>query len=420
MQVQEEPGEFSFQVIWTNYPLNSCHTYIQLDSSSPWPIAPSDCFTTFSAPNRVMLVGFNTKQESDEVLLRQSAVFEGRSSDGVYLGNLWDLLVRQIVSNSNELTIYTFGLFEQINYVLYMGVDSKAIQDVQLFRGLNCGDNENTPCLLYLPSNAISAVATVSALGTDTVDYLLPFDKFPYDGTMKIYEGKMTDENLLATVNQTDYKYKFPMAVKNSLKIYYLDKGSVQIPILSYGYSEARYDIVFPGRFINIHSFNYRQLNEDQYTYEGFGTNSSAVKMYFNLNVKYFDASGPTTYLQVEVIQDGYWVFKERYNATYLPPNTLTLYGDTIVVTYQNNGYRTTGFEVDMVCTESTLKTTTPAPTVPNVYTRSAPDSDSTVTAVTSTPTTSTTSRPIPTTTKITAIPQMSHVVMVILIWLTL
>ncbi|KAF1754309.1 hypothetical protein GCK72_020869 [Caenorhabditis remanei] len=298
MSVKKDPGAFSFKVTWSNY-----------------------------------------------VQLRHSAVFEGDSYNGSYLGNLLDMRNRQIVSNSSQLTVYTFGLSEIYDYVLYMGVDAK--------------------------------------------------EWHPKDLRRKI-------DNLLTTVNESDYNYKFPMVVKNNVKFYIIDRDARAIIPLNSG-DRLSYYTVAPGRIVNIHSFYYRQLSSQQYTNETYTTNSKDVKVYFNLNVKSFDVIGPT-YLDISVFRDDQEVFQQRYKETNRPPTTtLRVLGDKITVTYDTLGYNTTGFEINMFCTENdqttTTRSTTSTSTTAIVTTTTIPTTTQSTTPTT-TPTTTTTRRRIITTTR--------------------
>ncbi|KAF1754310.1 hypothetical protein GCK72_020870 [Caenorhabditis remanei] len=393
MSVDNDPGAFSFKVTWSNYP-NACQRNITLDASTPVPLIPDTCFTTYTAPNNVALIGFSTKEDSDDQL-RQSAVFEGDSYNGSYLGNLWDMRGGQIVSNSTQLTVYTFGLSEIYDYVLYMGVDAKAVGDGQTITGTRCRPGDGCE----IPVRTGYTVATVS----EDADYLIIPRWYSDKGTLKIYEGKLSEDNLLTTVNQSDYNYKFPMAVKNNVKFYTFQNGSVNIPLTNE--PPLSYYKVAPGRIVNIHSFYYRQLSSQQYTNETYTTTSTDVKVYFNLDVKSFDVIGPT-YLDISVFRDDQEVFQQRYKETNRPPTTtLRVLGDKITVTYDTLGYNTTGFEINMFCTEddqtTTTTSTTSTSTTTVVTTTTVPTTTQSTTPTTK-PTTTTTPKAIPTTTSTT------------------
>uniref|UniRef100_A0A1I7U9N1 CUB_2 domain-containing protein n=1 Tax=Caenorhabditis tropicalis TaxID=1561998 RepID=A0A1I7U9N1_9PELO len=83
LEAGDRQGEFSFKVVWSYYPTNLCQNNIDLDASSLIPSVPTNCLTTFTAPNRVWLVGF-LLQGMQQKELRQSAVYEGGSYNGTY------------------------------------------------------------------------------------------------------------------------------------------------------------------------------------------------------------------------------------------------------------------------------------------------------------------------------------------------
>uniref|UniRef100_A0A8R1DFJ1 CUB_2 domain-containing protein n=1 Tax=Caenorhabditis japonica TaxID=281687 RepID=A0A8R1DFJ1_CAEJA len=120
----DKPGRFSFKVVWIPYP-GACQMNIDLEQSQPMALTPIECHVTFKAPHNVILVGFSTEDNGalDNDLLRQSAVFEGNSINGEYLGNLYDAKYNEIVSRTNQLTVYTFNLDKTINYTLAIGMD---------------------------------------------------------------------------------------------------------------------------------------------------------------------------------------------------------------------------------------------------------------------------------------------------------
>ncbi|EFO97687.1 hypothetical protein CRE_16045 [Caenorhabditis remanei] len=389
MSVHEDPGAFSFKVTWSNYP-NTCQRNITLDDSTPVPSIPDTCFTTYTAPISVALIGFNTKEDSD-VQLRHSAVFEGDSYNGSYLGNLYDMRNRQIVSNSTQLTVYTFGLSEIYDYVLYMGVDAKAVGNGRI-RGTHCR-TDNLNCEIEVLARS---VVTIS----EDADYLQVPRWYSDNGTLRIYEGKLSDDNLLTTVNESDYNYKFPMVVKNNVKFYIIDRNADAIISLNSGAPSSYYKVA-PGRIVNIHSFYFRQLSTQQYTRETYTTTSKDVKVYFNLNVKSFDVIGPT-YLDISVFRDDQVVFQQRYKETNRPPTTtLRVLGNKITVIYDTLGYNTTGFEINMFCTEDDQTTTTTSTTstsTTTVLTTTTVPTTTQSTTPTTTPTTTTTRRRIITT----------------------
>ncbi|EFO93191.1 hypothetical protein CRE_10143 [Caenorhabditis remanei] len=346
LRVSDKQGEFSFKVVWSTYP-PACKINNELTDSGALSAVPSDCVSTYTSPNKVMLIGFTLKDDLD-VLLRQSAVYEGDSVNGKYLGNLYYARYQQIMSSTNKLTIYTFGLDKVFNYTLYMGMDSHAVGDVQQFTGMNCPSNPAKDCFITL--NAYYNITAIATIGRQP-DFLKQFFQFPRESTLKIYEEKISDSNLLATINQSNYLNQFPMEVKTSLKIYHLDTGRLSLPVAKNA-DDAQYSTVYDGRYVNIHSFDYRRTSYTQDTLETFRTEPNQ-KMYFKFNVKYFDVNGPTT-LDIKITRDGAVVYSDSFTGSHLPPaNTLKVFGDNMSVNYQTYGNYTKGFEVDLLTTKN-------------------------------------------------------------------
>uniref|UniRef100_A0A1I7T104 CUB_2 domain-containing protein n=1 Tax=Caenorhabditis tropicalis TaxID=1561998 RepID=A0A1I7T104_9PELO len=346
LRVSDKQGELSFKVVWSKYP-GTCKINMVLDDKSGLSGSPNECVTTYSSPNKVVLVGFSLKDDLD-VSLRQSAVFVGDSTDGEYIGNLYYARYSQIVSPTNKLTIYTFGLDKEFNYTLYMGMDSYALGDVQQINGMNCPSNPNKAC--YITLNAYNNVSAIATIGRQP-DFLKQFFQFPAGSTLKIYEEQISDSNLLATIDRSNYMNIFPMAVKTSLKIYHLDTGRISIPVAKNAV-DAQYSTVYDGRFVNIHSNDYRRTAYTQDTFESFKTENNQ-KLYFKFTTKYFDVNGNTT-LGITINKDGNVVYSDSFTGTHLPPaNTIKILGDTMTVNYQTYGNYTRGFEVDLLTTRN-------------------------------------------------------------------
>ncbi|CAI59114.1 CUB domain-containing protein [Caenorhabditis elegans] len=124
LQVGDKQGEFSFKVVWSEYP-DGRSMYIGLDGVHSIASVPTSYYTTVTAVNQVMLVGFSVP-DVPLALLRQSAIYEGGYTNGTYLGNLVNARSGQIYSTSNKLGVYTFGLEKFINQTVFMVLDSRA------------------------------------------------------------------------------------------------------------------------------------------------------------------------------------------------------------------------------------------------------------------------------------------------------
>lgn len=102
--------------------------YIGLDGVHSIASVPTSYYTTVTAVNQVMLVGFSVP-DVPLALLRQSAIYEGGYTNGTYLGNLVNARSGQIYSTSNKLGVYTFGLEKFINQTVFMVLDSRGMSE---------------------------------------------------------------------------------------------------------------------------------------------------------------------------------------------------------------------------------------------------------------------------------------------------
>ncbi|CCG28075.1 CUB-like domain-containing protein [Caenorhabditis elegans] len=346
LKVGDKPGAFSFKVVWSKYPPGSAMN-IELDGIHSISGVASSFYTTYTAINQVMIVGFSVP-DVDTNLLRQSAIYDGDSVNAKFLGNLFDALEGQIVSTGNKLTIYTFGLENQVDNTLFMGLDTKAAGDIEQYTGLNCPVDRTRGCSIILHSYFY---ATAEARISRQPDYLMLPDSFPYNATLKIYGETLQDSSLFAAVNKSNYQTMFPMKVTNSLKIYHLDHDIVSIDVTNNA-DEAKWSTVYDGRNIKVQSMDYGRTSFYQDTMETFTTEPN-TQMYFKFNVKYFDVNGPTS-LAIKVYNNAKIVYSETYTATNLPtPYNVRVYGDKMDINYQTFGNYTQGFEVNIVTTKN-------------------------------------------------------------------
>uniref|UniRef100_A0A1I7TY02 CUB_2 domain-containing protein n=1 Tax=Caenorhabditis tropicalis TaxID=1561998 RepID=A0A1I7TY02_9PELO len=371
-----QTGRFAFKVFWSYYPSEICKNNIQLDTVQLIPSTSTECMTTYTAPNKVRLIAFGPAS-SESKILRHSAVFEGDSLNGTYLGNLYEANNRNIWSKGTQLTVYTYGLKVQNSRSLFLGMDSTVGENVTRFSGVDCSEYPDDSCSIYPyffhDINFNKAVITASR----NVDYLFNADrnKFQNNSTLSIYEGQLNDEHLLATLNYSNYYYQLPIAVKNTVKIYTVDKMSASLQRTN-SPTPAGWGTVTDGSRVIFHSFDYKTASKEQDTAESITTSYSNLLVDFNINVKYFDFPGPTT-LDIQVNLDGNIQFFARYTGTNPPPsNTFTAFGNSMNVTYKTYGYSTYGFEVDVLCTKSdfvptSTSTTTPSTTTAPYTTRS-------------------------------------------------
>uniref|UniRef100_A0A1I7T105 CUB_2 domain-containing protein n=1 Tax=Caenorhabditis tropicalis TaxID=1561998 RepID=A0A1I7T105_9PELO len=215
-------GAFSFKVSWSKYP-EVKHDSIQLQKETkPTSMIPNG--TTFIAETTVSLVGFGLKNQSHYPLLRQSAVFDGDSTNGKFIGTLYRIMMskKEKVSSGKSLTVYTWGLEQQFDYVLYMVQDRTNEQNFFSYRGENCDPN-------YDCSYVINAVYGVSVLVTsdDHSEFIKSIGSFPDGATLKIYEGSISDETLVTKLTKDNYKSRLPMELKNTIRQYVLDTGVI-------------------------------------------------------------------------------------------------------------------------------------------------------------------------------------------------
>ncbi|EGT33343.1 hypothetical protein CAEBREN_25820 [Caenorhabditis brenneri] len=317
-----------------------------LSSSDLVPSTATPCVTTITAPKGVRLVGFEPNY-SPIANLRLWLIFEGDSINNRYIGNLYDVYSNSDANSytlGKQVTIYKFNEIPQDNLTLYLGMDVQASGNVKFFRGLVC----SLYCQINLDSTyAVNALITVS----NDVDYLGKFKHFPTDSNLRIYEGQINDDHLLATVNSSNVLQTLPMAVKSSIKIYVLDKEKINMYLYT-NPDDVSYSLVYAGRYINIRSFDVGQISLQQDTFENFTTGDVYTLVNFNFNVTYFDLSGPSTTMQITVFRAGNEVFYGKYFQGNTPPSTtIKVLGDSMIVNYRTDGAATKGFRVDLLCT---------------------------------------------------------------------
>lgn len=137
-------GAFSFKIIWSKclFPEKKREMRKFLDPKADkksvtlkkggLPIAgiPDPYLTTYQAETYVSFVAFGLKNESRNALLRQSAVYDGNSTSGLFMGNLFKLMMegKEVITRGSTLTVYTFGLYEEFNYTLFMVQDHSSKQ----------------------------------------------------------------------------------------------------------------------------------------------------------------------------------------------------------------------------------------------------------------------------------------------------
>lgn len=371
LRAGETQGKFSFKIVWSYYPAEICKINIQLDQTQLIPQASTNCAVTFTAPNRVWLIAFDNVYYRQTPFLRHSAVFEGGSVNGKFLGTLDFANSNNIWSSGRSLTVYTFGMQLQDNRNIFLGMDANAAGGtVDRFDGLDCTD----PCTIYSYTYDFGTRAVVTA--SRNVDYLYFFQRIQPNATLSIYEGKLDNQHLLTTMNGTNYFQRIPLAVKNTVKIYKTDWMGSQI-YATRDAGKAKYGSINGAPTQNIvHSFDYRQFSLEQDTFENFTTGVLLVN--FNFNVVYFDVNGPTT-LEIKVYQNDDVMYSVKFNTSNMPLSSVyTAVGNKISINYQTYGFGTRGFEVDFASTKyggpppqtttvpSTINpTTTVIPTIP-------------------------------------------------------
>lgn len=336
-------GTFSFKVFWSKYPSTVCQSEIQLSSTDIIPSTASKCAITYTSPGKVFLSGLSNSFKMDQ-FLRQSAIFDGDSINGTFLGTLYDASHEGIYSKGHALTIYTFDLFHQTNDTLFIGRNGGAAKNNTELFAPACYYQHPTDCKIQAFADANSNDGTVSI--SRNVDYLGVPEKFPVNSTMKIYERAIAEENLFATVNGSNFRNFFPMAVKSSMKLYTIDDGFLDIPLFQ-NPKNCSYYYAFIGRFIKIHSFDRGILSVEQGLDETFVSIDELLS--FNFDVKHFDGNRKAT-LDIMVSREDNLVFSRRFSAETPPPSTFTAIGDSVTVTYRTYGANTTGFEIGVLC----------------------------------------------------------------------
>uniref|UniRef100_A0A8R1EAZ0 CUB domain-containing protein n=1 Tax=Caenorhabditis japonica TaxID=281687 RepID=A0A8R1EAZ0_CAEJA len=147
---------------------------------------------------------------------------------------------------------------------------------------------------------------------------------------------------------------------------------------------ETNYGTVYEGRYVNIHSFDFKSNSYWQDTSETFSTSSNNNKLYFNIKVNYFDLNGNTT-LAISVMNNQNAVFSQTYTQSNPPPsNIIKVYGDQMSVDYNTYGNYTKGFQIDLKTVENEdVSPGTPASPSPSSSSASSSSSSSIFTSPT-------------------------------------
>ncbi|ULT96118.1 hypothetical protein L3Y34_004625 [Caenorhabditis briggsae] len=362
----KDEGAFSFKVLWSKYPTVP-HDNIQLvKGAMPTAIIPNGHLSTFTAETIVSLVGFGLKNQSEYPLLRQSAVYDGNSTDAEFLGTLYSIMMskKEVISSGKSLTVFTWGLNNQFDYTLYMVQDHTNELPFFTYRGVNCADGFDC-------SFQINAVYGTSVLATSDShsEFIKNIETFPDTGTLKVYEGPISDETLVTKLTKSNYKTRLPMELKNSLRQYVLDTGTITGFIITRDSNSADWNKVYDGRKGFVHSFYHGVYSTQQDTDETMFTQPKQ-KLYFNYVVRDADFTGAQTSLTVTVMSDGKQIISDTFNSGNPPPiTTKNVQGDTYHVKYESRGANTKGFRIDFSTTSSTYEKSTSIPPISSMST---------------------------------------------------
>ncbi|EFO98860.1 hypothetical protein CRE_21703 [Caenorhabditis remanei] len=312
-------GSFSFNVLWSKYDPSITHDNIHLvKGATPTAMIPNSHLTTFTAQTTVSIVGFSLKNQSEYVFLRQSAVFDGESTSAPFLGTLYSIMMsgKEKVSSGKYLTVYTWGLDNQFDYTLYMVQDraSEQIMNCDLeslnalssdeqnfftYRGVNCEDGFD--CKFQILANYGTAVLVTSG---SQAEYIKNIETFSDKSTLKVYEGAISDATLVTTLTKANYKNRLPMDLKNTIRQYVLDTGTITGFTITHDTSSADWNEMYDGRKGFIHSAFHGVVSDQQDTDESFITDKKK-QLYFNYIVRDADFTGDKTSLTVKVWSNG-------------------------------------------------------------------------------------------------------------------
>ncbi|EGT37157.1 hypothetical protein CAEBREN_16474 [Caenorhabditis brenneri] len=343
-------GAFSFKVQWSKYPDVSHDNINLIKGDKPIAMIPNTQLTTFTAETTVSLVGFGLKNQSDYPFLRQSAVFDGDSTNGQFLGTLYRIMMsgKEKISSGKYLTVYTWGLKSLFDYTLYMVQDRTDEQDIFTYRGVNCDSNYDCSFNIYA-NYGVSVLVT----SDNNPEFIKSISTFPDEATLKIYEGAIRDENLVTKLTKSNYQSRLPMELKNTIRQYVLDTGVINGFQITRDSNSANWNKVYDGRKGFVHSFYHGVNSNQQDTDETFITDSKQ-KLYFNYVVRDADFTGDQTTLTVSVSSNGQQMSSNVFNSKNLPPiTTISAQGDKYNVKYETNGVVTKGFRIDFSTTST-------------------------------------------------------------------
>uniref|UniRef100_A0A8R1EML1 CUB_2 domain-containing protein n=2 Tax=Caenorhabditis japonica TaxID=281687 RepID=A0A8R1EML1_CAEJA len=221
-------GQFSFKVTWSKYPDAPINHICLMKGGNPVAQSPNSSITVFTAETNVSFLAFSLKNASHYPLLRQSAIYDGDSTSGNFLGNLYAAMMqgKAVISTGRNLAINTFGLYNLFNYTLYMAQDHSNDQNVLKYEGKNCPSDYK--CRVTL--NALSGRAVIVTSGNQP-EFITGIDNFPDNSTLKIYEGVISTNTLVTTLTKANYQYRLPMELKNTIHQYVLDDKLLDIEL---------------------------------------------------------------------------------------------------------------------------------------------------------------------------------------------
>ncbi|CAL2046468.1 unnamed protein product [Caenorhabditis brenneri] len=173
----EYTTRFAFKIQWIIMPDIGRDSIIIEKKNPPVASFPGANFITFSGNqgSQLALMAFSLIDPANNYLLRQTAIFDGDSSDSNFIGTLDQVLISKtpLIASRNKISVYTFDLGNYFYCPLFMAQDKDDIRDIKFIWGETVKIMENVH------------VTKVAEFNSTNFYEQLPFQ---VNGNMKFYE----------------------------------------------------------------------------------------------------------------------------------------------------------------------------------------------------------------------------------------
>ncbi|EGT36977.1 hypothetical protein CAEBREN_26396 [Caenorhabditis brenneri] len=217
----EYTTRFAFKIQWKIIPDIGRDTIIIEKKNPPVASFPGANFITFSGNqgSQLALMAFSLTDPANNYLLRQTAIFDGDSSDSNFIGTLDQVLTSKtpLIASRNKISVYTFDLGNYFYCPLFMAQDKDDIKGYQVYLGRNCEDNGE--CTVTLDGSLGNSLTVTESDGPEIIKR---FNFFPPTATINVYENTVSSVTKVAEFNSTNFYEQLPFQVNGNMKFYEL------------------------------------------------------------------------------------------------------------------------------------------------------------------------------------------------------